>query len=302
MTPSVDRRCWGIFRELAHSPGRETDDALILRETAAGLQADGFSVTLLSGEDLPSAIAAETAPAPFWFVMCEKLAVLDDLARWEARGICVVNSPGAIRNTYRDRTAAIFEKGRVAFPESVLVSTADPAPRGLSGSRDLGGLWVKRGDVHATEAGDVLRPADTRSALSALADLARRGVGRALLQRHVPGDLIKFYGVGNAGDEQEHEAAGASAGWFEWFYHRDQDLRRYAFDPDRLARVARHAAAALGLEIWGGDAIVGEDGNPVVIDLNAWPSFALYRETAGRHIAAHLASRFHKHVAAGVAE
>ena len=28
-------QCWGIYRELAHSPGRETDDAEILRATAA---------------------------------------------------------------------------------------------------------------------------------------------------------------------------------------------------------------------------------------------------------------------------
>jgi 1L-myo-inositol 1-phosphate cytidylyltransferase / CDP-L-myo-inositol myo-inositolphosphotransferase len=30
-------RAWGIFRELAHSPGRETDDALILQRVAGGL-------------------------------------------------------------------------------------------------------------------------------------------------------------------------------------------------------------------------------------------------------------------------
>jgi hypothetical protein len=37
---------------------------------------------------------------------------------------------------------------------------------------------------------------------------------------------------------------------------------------------------------------VGPDGAPVVIDLNAWPSFALYRERAARAIAARLAFRF----------
>jgi hypothetical protein len=40
----------------------------------------------------------------------------------------------------------------------------------------------------------------------------------------------------------------------------------------------------------------------VVIDLNAWPSFALYRDTASDRIAAYLAARFRGHVAIGVME
>jgi len=38
--------CWGIYRELAHSPGRETDDAEILRATARRLEGQGFRVSL----------------------------------------------------------------------------------------------------------------------------------------------------------------------------------------------------------------------------------------------------------------
>ncbi len=34
--------CWGIYRELAHSPGRESDDAQILRLTAQRLVDAGF--------------------------------------------------------------------------------------------------------------------------------------------------------------------------------------------------------------------------------------------------------------------
>jgi hypothetical protein len=33
---------WGIFREQAHSPGRETDDTEILRLTGKHLEARGF--------------------------------------------------------------------------------------------------------------------------------------------------------------------------------------------------------------------------------------------------------------------
>lgn len=284
-------RCRGIFRELAHSPGRETDDALILRETARRLEERGYEVELATAED----VVAEppgTEPPPFLFVMCERLPILERLAAWEARGSCAVNPSAGIRNTYRDRTAAIFAGAGVPFPASTLVSTSDAAPLSPSGGRDLKGLWIKRGDVHATEADDVVRAAGTDEALEALAALGRRGVSRALLQEHVPGDLVKFYGVGDA----------ARSEWFEWFYHRDQVLARHPFDPALLEKTARRAAAALGLEVWGGDAIVGADGIPAVIDLNAWPSFALYRERAAAAIAAHLAERYRSHAQNGVAE
>ena len=34
----MTRSCWGVYRELAHSPGRETDDAEILRATAGSFR------------------------------------------------------------------------------------------------------------------------------------------------------------------------------------------------------------------------------------------------------------------------
>jgi hypothetical protein len=52
------------------------------------------------------------------------------------------------------------------------------------------------------------------------------------------------------------------------------------------------AAAALGLDVYGGDAIVSAAGAISIIDLNAWPSFALYRPVAASRIAALLTARF----------
>ncbi|HEY6930862.1 MAG TPA: hypothetical protein VJA66_14380, partial [Thermoanaerobaculia bacterium] len=115
------------------------------------------------------------------------------------------------------------------------------------------------------------------------AALAARGIDRAVLQRHVPGDLIKFYGVGSPG---------APLSWFEWFYHRDQTLSHHPFDPIELQTAVGNAARALGLEVFGGDAIAAGDGRIFLIDLNAWPSFALYRPIAAEKIAAHLVERF----------
>jgi glutathione synthase/RimK-type ligase-like ATP-grasp enzyme len=51
-----------------------------------------------------------------------------------------------------------------------------------------------------------------------------------------------------------------------------------------LAQAASQAAAALGLEVWGGDAVVNGDRFSI-IDFNDWPSFARVRDEAARAIA-----------------
>ena len=55
-----------------------------------------------------------------------------------------------------------------------------------------------------------------------------------------------------------------------------------------------------GLDVWGGDAIVTPDGEIFVIDVNAWPSFALFRDEAADHIAAHLAARLRRRIRVAV--
>jgi hypothetical protein len=272
------RRCWGIYRELAHSPGRETDDALILRATAAVLESRGFELELKSPDELPDSPDGSGVPSSL-FVMCERIPTVEKLSRWEARGARIVNRPEAIRNTDRERTLERFARSSVAFPESVLAPTAGSVPAGAPRPP----VWVKRGDVHATEAGDVSFAGNDREVSAALSRLAGRGISRAVLQEHVPGDLIKFYGVaGEIGEELS---------WFQWFYHRDQKLSNHAFSEAGLRALVSRAAAALGLEVFGGDAIAGP-GRLVLIDLNAWPSFALFRAEAAEKIGAFLAARF----------
>jgi hypothetical protein len=90
----------------------------------------------------------------------------------------------------------------------------------------------------------------------------------------------------------------AAPRWFHFFYHKDQKLAGHAFGPDALQDAAFRAAGALGVEIFGGDAIVGPDGRPLVIDLNAWPSFALCRAEAAAAIARHLACAFSREASA----
>jgi hypothetical protein len=145
---------------------------------------------------------------------------------------------------------------------------------------------VKRPDVHNTQEGDVVFARTRDEAAAALAGLAARGFERAVLQPPVEGDLIKFYGVGGGG------GADGGPAWFRWFYHKEQRVAGHPFEVARLARLVRAAATALGLEVYGGDAIASADGRLVLLDVNAWPSFALYRDEAAPVIAAYLSLRF----------
>ena len=270
--------CWGIFREQAHSPGRETDDSEILRLTGKHLEARGFRVLIQSPEDI-SGLPAELPRGVFF--MCERLEILGHLRELAARGVPHVNAPQAVLNTYRDRMIALLEEAGVAFVDSRLVPTAGPAA-----PPDALPVWVKRGDVHNTQEGDVTFAATAEAARAALDGLAARGIPQAVLQPHVEGDLVKFYGIGG------NARADGTPAWFRSFYHQNQRLAGHPLDPVALGRAVRRAAAALGLEVYGGDAIVTASGRIVLLDLNAWPSFALYREEAAERIAEYLTRRF----------
>ena len=52
-------------------------------------------------------------------------------------------------------------------------------------------------------------------------------------------------------------------------------------------------AAAVGLDIFGGDVIVSPAGELTLIDLNDWPSFAPCRERAAYAIADFIIKRVH---------
>ena len=212
--------------------------------------------------------------------MCEQPGALRALGALESAGAREVNRPAAVLNTYRERMIAQFAEARVPFIESRLVATSD---EGVAVPRPV---WVKRADVHNTQEGDVVYAADAAAVARALEGLEARAIPRAVIQPHVDGDLVKFYGIGPGG------GAHGEPPWFRWFYNKDQQLRGHAFEERALARLVRQAAAALGLEIYGGDCIVTASGGLVLIDLNAWPSFALFREEAASVIAAYLSVRF----------
>ncbi len=219
---------WGIFRERTHSPGRESDDAEILRLTGKHLEARGYQITLRGADEL----GGPDEPTPdFVFLMCETHEALRRLSAWEARGVPHVNGVGAVLNTYRDRMIAQFDEAGVPFVPSRLVATSGPAPVPSLP------VWVKRADVHNTQDGDVVQATTAAAVDGALAALAERGIARAVLQPHIEGDLVKFYGIGPA--RRRGEPA-----WFRWFHHADQRLAGHPVETEALARLAARATAA----------------------------------------------------------
>ena len=267
--------CVGVMREPAHSPGRVEDDAAIMSRVGEVMTERGYSVELIAADALN-----EASPANL-FVMCERGTVLDSLAAMEKAGSIVVNSPAAIRNTYRHRMVELFTRHGVAAPRSWIVAADANTPRPADCA------WIKRYDFHATQRDDVMYAASETGWREALRRFADRGVPFVIAQEHVAGDLVKFYGVRNAMGTN-------GAGWFQWFYHRDKGMLGHAFDAARLSEAAFDAAAALELEIFGGDAVIKADGEPTIIDLNAWPSYALYRDRAAEAIADCLIERFRR--------
>jgi hypothetical protein len=134
------------------------------------------------------------------------------------------------------------------------------------------GLWLKRGDVHAIGPGDVAYVTCKEELRRALKHFFGKGIKDILVQGHMDGPVVKFYGVGPR----------------ECFWaYLASDGEEITSKAGRLRTIAGQAAGAVGLEVYGGDAVLSEKHGPVLIDLNDWPSFSRCCRPAARGIAAY---------------
>jgi len=254
-------RALGIYRESQFSPGKVEADAAILDRVLAALAERGIDTMAIRPEsdDWP---AAELVLA-----MCQGERPLERLARLEKGGALAINSALAIRNCYRDLLGAGLLRAGIRAPRGVLLDLA-AGERRLDGLDTARGLYVKRGDLHALGADDVQHVEHPAALELVLEGFARRGIRQVYVQQAVAGRLVKFYGVSGG----EYFAALPEHGTLGTALERE------------LRRAAERAAAALGLEVWGGDAIVGGD-EATIVDFNDWPSFSRVRADAARAIA-----------------
>jgi glutathione synthase/RimK-type ligase-like ATP-grasp enzyme len=260
MTPQLT----GIRRKTSFSPNHIETDLAILRLTADEIEKQGFSVSLVEESDLED-IGIES---PVIFNMCQGPAAIRQLQKIEEGGKLIINSPRSILNCYRYNMIRLLPQAGVKFPASFLVDTNDPKiPDEVDA---FPGTWVKRGDVHAVAKGDVILAYTREEILAILHHQQKRGIEQAVLQEHIEGDVIKFYAVLNNA-------------FFEWYYHNKYGIN--PVDVTELRRLADLSAKTMELDVYGGDAIAGPNGELTIIDINDWPSFAAFRERASKHIA-----------------
>ncbi|MGB8682826.1 MAG: hypothetical protein WCD12_08085 [Candidatus Binatus sp.] len=259
-------RALGIYREPEFSPGKVEADAAILDATMAELKREGVEIQTIDGVSF----AANAPPrADLVLPMCQGPRALKRLAAVEQAGAVAVNSALSIRNCYRDLLAPGLERAGVPTPPGALVAVDEPLDVRKLAALDLSaGVYVKRGDLHALAPEDVQRAADRAEVEAILADFARRGIRFAYVQQEVVGRVVKFYGV---------------SGGTHFSVHPDgEEVAEAAVRA--LSDAASAAAAALGLEAWGGDAVLSGD-RFAIIDFNDWPSYSRVRATAARAIA-----------------
>lgn len=254
-----------VLREPEFSPGKAEDDAAILLGVAGLLRREQYAVDVL---DPRTRRWPDLARRTVVLSMAQGEKALAQLWDWERRGVRVINSVAAVRNCHRVRTVTLWQQAGCSFPQTAIVPTrVATLPQWLTDAR---GVWVKRGDVHATASEDVQLVAGARRVRQLLDRFHSRGIALAVLQRHVPGQTVKFYGVTD-----------------RFFFVAAQGAALGVAVERKLTQIARQGAAALGLEVFGGDCVVDESGRCQLIDLNDWPSYAPCRQAAAEAIAAY---------------
>lgn len=254
-----------VTRGQKYSPNHIGNDSQIMQLTIEELQKMGHTVAMYEEDS----ISSETLSEKNIFTMIRGSYALKKLVEFEKNGAFVINSTKAVLNCYRERMARLLPDNGIPFPKSIIVETsAENIDLSLFNGQEK--LWVKRGDVHAIHREDVTMVHRTDELYSILREYERRGIEKAVIQEQLNGDVIKFYAVN--GSE-----------FFHWYYHNGS--RQLPFDANKLREIAIGSAKALQVDIYGGDAVIGEDGSIHIIDLNDWPSFAPVRNIAAGHIA-----------------
>ena len=255
----------GIKRQCSYSPNHIENDTLLLLKTAEELVGLGAEVKIYDEEEVSNKIFSED----IIFSMAQGVKANEVLDKYISEGKMIINPPRSVLNCHRANMVRILAENGLPFPQSIIVDVneADKVHFNELGTNKI---WIKRGDVHAEHREDVTLCYCENEKQSILREFARRGIEKAVLQRHVEGDVIKFYSINH------YEL-------FHWYYLNG--VNHTKFNAKELKRLADESADALGLEIYGGDAVISENGGITLIDVNDWPSFAPIREKASKHIA-----------------
>ena len=278
-------RIVGVSRGNEYSPNHVGNDAAIFQAVALELEKKGCEVVIYPEKEF----VAQKIEADFIFDMARDRATIKRLQELEGKGVVVVNSAFGIDNCVRKPMTELLMKHKVPHPESYIIPTDGPF------TPDIFPCWIKRGNSHAMVKEDVVYVECIEEAERVLADFKKRGIPEAVVNKHLVGDLIKFYGVQGTDffytfypTEQSHSKFGLEA--------INGESRGYPFDKKRLQDMSNLAAEALDVPVYGGDCVVSVDGEIRIIDFNDWPSFARCREEAAPYIAECIYNRIMNHL------
>lgn len=269
----------GVMRAGAYSPNHIGNDTAIFNATVEQLRKRGCEVTIYSEEQLMAGEVKERIIVN----MCREQRSIAILQQMEDDGCLVINSGYGIENCTRERMTRILIASNIPYPESLIVNTNEVIrDRLIDGGYTQ--AWIKRGDFHAMHKEDVSYVRHPEEAQEVLQEYFLRGINRAVINRHLVGDLIKFYGV-------------QGTDFFFWFYPFDEGHSKYGheaingksqgieFDKEKMKQICQEASEVLDVKIYGGDCIVSPEGDIRIIDFNDWPSFAPCRNEAAPFIA-----------------
>ena len=263
-----------IQRAACYSPNSEEKDLAVLQEVSSLLE----DATIISEDDFVNrfstynqSVSSESVESVNVYCQIISMArspkALDCLEQLEQSGIRVLNPSVGVRACQRSYVDKVMRENYLPLPPD----------------KGDDGYWVKRADTTAQSKEDVCFCHDWSEVEKIKSTFMQRGITDVVTQAHVKGDVVKFYGV-------------EGTGFFRYYYSGDDtetkfgDEERngkpqyYSFSSSNLQADAEKLACLLQTPIYGGDAIVREDGSYVIIDFNDFPSFSKCRKDAAKAI------------------
>lgn len=268
----------GIQRYTAFSPNHVGNDAAIFSEVAHYLSEKGHIINMYTEQEFLTKKISEK----FVFTMMRSKAAIRNLQLLEQRNVIALNSAFGIENCTRERMTTLLLENNISHPDSLILNTQD-CISDLDFPDGFEPCWAKRADFHAIHREDVTYVRTIDELRGVIAEYALRGIERVVVNKHLKGDLIKFYGV-------------YGTDFFYWFYPHEGNHSKFGlevingsptgipFSSDGLIDLCNAAAEVLNVKIYGGDCIVSPDGVIRIIDFNDWPSFAPCRKEAAMAI------------------
>ena len=252
-----------IARDPSDSPNMASNDAAILERISTMLQERGVEV-------LPIDSNAEISQrVDIVCSMSRTTNTLQQLKTAERRGVKVLNP-----------TAAVERCSRMDFMRALSDNSIPQPCYRIIGSYaelfdDCFPCWIKKAQGWSKHKEDVCFAQNKEEAIAAMRQMKLYGVEQFIQMQHCKGDVVKFYAVGDKLFHYCYPTGGK-------FGHEEVNgvPQKYSFDADKFREIARSAAKAIGLIIYGGDAIISPAGDISIIDINDFPSFTAIREEA----------------------